>query len=341
VSAHIDLDEVKGALRSYEVLDHYGISYKRGAGDQFESCTCPRRADHDRRRAFVISRRTGRWWCHPCNYGGDLLHLVAELERLEIVRDFHVVLAKAAAIAGVSAMDMPDDERVSRREAAKLRQLEQEAAEAAAKAQHDARAVEIATRYWSSLPTADARGVAYLESRGVVDALRFGVIRFAPAHGGSPSLPLHTRDGRIRNVVCRRLPELGEPKTPGLPRCPTPGTMVNSVRDIESGRDCVLVEGVFDAITATLMWPHDIVLGAHGAGNLAKVAQVAAPRCRDLGARLLIVPHNDTAGYTESRKAARAAIDAGLSLREGSLAIVHTGSKDLNDAWNAGWRAAA
>lgn len=339
MTARLDLDEVKHALRPHAVLDQYSIRYKR-SGDQLESRSCPRRADHDR-RALVVNRISGLWWCHPCNYGGDLLHLVAELERLEIVRDFPAVLAKAAEIAGVSATDLNDDERAQRRAQIRHQHAAEESAEASARAQRDAAAIDIASRYWSQLTRDDARGIAYLERRGVLEALRYDAIRFAPEHGGSPSIPLHTRDGKIRNVVCRRLPELGEPKTPGLARCPTPGTLMNSVCDIEAGRSCVLVEGVFDAITATLMWPHDIVLGAHGAGNLAKVASVAAPRCREVGTRLLIVPHNDLAGYGGAKRAARAALDAGLSARDGSLTIVHTGSKDLNDAWNAGWRAAA
>lgn len=339
MNAQLDADEVKHALRAQAVLDHYAIRYKR-AGDQLESKSCPRRPDHDR-RALVINRNTGLWWCHPCNYGGDLLHLVAELERLEIVRDFGAVLVKAADIAGVTAVEMNDDERAQRRQQLRQQRSTEEAAEHAERAQRDHRAIAIATERWARLARSHDRGVAYLTARGVRAALQYDLIRFDPAHEGSPSIPVHTRDGQIRNVVCRRFPEIGEPKTLGLYRCPTAGTMVNSVRDIERGRSVVLVEGVFDAITATLAWPHDIVLGAHSSQNLPAIAKLAAARCAEVGTRLVIVPHNDKSGYSGSRGAATAAINAGLSYRDGSLVIVHTGVKDLNDAWNAGWRAAA
>lgn len=335
MTATFDADEVKQALRPTQVLEHYGVPHKR-AGDQFESRVCPRRPDHDR-RALVISRSTGLWWCHPCNYGGDLLHLVAELEHLEIVRDFPAVLVKAAEIAGVAPVDLPAEERARRRDDMRRRQLAEEAADASARAQRDHRAIAIATAHWSQLPRQHRDGCAYLAARGVRDALRYEIVRFE--HDGSPAIPLHTSDGKIRNVVCRRL--AGEPKVLGLQRCPTPGTMVNAVSDIVPSRAVVLVEGVFDSITATLAWPHDIVLGAHGAGNLAKIATVAAKRCAAVGARLMIVPHNDAAGEKESRKAARIAVESGLSLRDSTLAIVHTGAKDLNEAWNAGWRAVA
>ena len=106
-------------------------------------------------------------------------------------------------------------------------------------------------------------------------------------------------------------------------------------------REVVLTEGVMDSITARLAWPYAIVLGAHGAGNMPKVARVAAPLVAKLGTRMLVVPHQDKSGIESARAACVSALDAGLSIRKGTLRIVKTGEKDLNDAWTRGWRPAA
>jgi hypothetical protein len=200
--------------------------------------------------------------------------------------------------------------------------------------------VPTATAHWDSLTAMHQRGYAYLSERGVDEIIEIwqDAIRFDAHHAGSPAIPLYARDGQIRNVVVRRVPELGEPKTPGLKDCPTAGTFINAVCQIERGRDVVLTEGVMDSLTARLVWHKAIVLGAHGAGNLPKIAKLAAPAVAATGTRMLVVPHRDRRGYETAKQACALAVEAGLSIRRGTLAIIRHGAKDLNDAWRGGWR---
>ncbi len=150
-----------------------------------------------------------------------------------------------------------------------------------------------ATALWSTLPASSKVGEAYLESRGVAAVRERGVVRFAGA--GDVAIALRTADGEVINVVRRRV-DGGEPKVRGLSECPTAGTFVDCVADIVHGRDVVLVEGLFDALTARLAWPNAVVLGAHGAGNIGRIAESAVRRIELAGARLLLVPHADEAG---------------------------------------------
>lgn len=331
----IDVVDVRAALRPRMVLDFYGWKVRR-SGDELESAACPSRSDHSR-RALVLNANTGRWQCFPCGTSGDLFDFIAEVERLS---DFPSVLEKAAEIAGVGPSQLSDDERRARLEAWQKKQAALEEQERQQKLERNRAAVPIATSYWERLLPSHERGLSYLASRYVDEVVEIAdCVRFDPAHDGSPSVPLYNSAGEVHNVVARRLPELGEPKTPGLYRCPSPGTLVGSVTQIESGRDAVVLEGVFDSITARLAWHHAAILGAHAAGNLPKVVQVAAPIVVAKRGRMLIVPHRDRRGLEVAREAGVIAIEAGLSLRKGTLAIVDHGHKDLNDAWKAGWRA--
>lgn len=327
----IDVEDVRGALTARGVLDHYGWSYRR-SGDELESTACPGRADHAR-RALLVNARTGRWRCFPCGTSGDLIDFIAGVERLAIDHEFQAVLGRAAAIAGVGPSSLTEEERRAARAAARARREADDVRETQARAARAAAAVPLATAYWSGLAPAHPRGLAYLAERGLSGAAP--LVRF---DGGSPAVPLYTRDGQIRNVVRRRLPELGEPKTPGLRDCPTAGTLLGVVGAITAGRPAIVIEGVADALTAALAWPGAEVLGAHGAGNLPAVVRVAAARCSAVGAPLWIVPHDDKAGREACAEAGRAALEAGVSARGGGLRVVHHGAKDLNEAWRSGWR---
>lgn len=334
-----DLDEVRSALHTRTVLESYAWAFKR-SGDELESSACPQRSDHSR-RAFVINANTGRWQCFPCATSGDLLDFIAAMERLSVRADFGAVLARAAEIAGVGPSTETDEERKRKREEWQRQRQEQERRDAEARKARDVAAVPTATAYWNELLSKHTRGFEYLCERRVGDVILCrDTVRFDPRHAGSPAVALHASDGSIRNVVARRVPELGEPKTPGLRECPTAGTLVHSVTDIEAGRDVVLAEGVMDSITARVAWQTAVVLGAHGAGNLPKVAQVAAPIVAQKHARMIVVPHGDRRGYETASEACRIAVEAGLSIRKGTLRIVKHGQKDLNDAWQLGWRAA-
>jgi hypothetical protein len=336
----IDVADVRTALTTRTVLDFYGWKYKRES-DEFMSAACPQRSDHSR-RALVINANSGRWRCFPCATSGDLFDFIAGAERLSIDRDFQAVLAKAAEIAGVGPSQLTTDERNARRAEWERRRVELELREREERKAREAAAVPTATAYWNTLVSDHERGVAYLRERGVADVLEYSdIVRFDPKYLGSPALALWTRDGEIRNVIERRVPELGEPKTPGLYQCPSAGTLINALNQIERGRDIVITEGVMDSITAFLAFLGAIVLGAHGADNLPKIAKLAAPEIAKVGARLIVVPHADRVGYERSLEVCRIAVDAGLSLRKGSLIIAEHGQKDLNDAWRNGWRPAA
>lgn len=337
MSGRIDLVDVKAALSTRAVLEFYSWKVRR-SGDELESTSCPSRSEHNR-RAFVINANTGRWQCFPCGSSGDLFDFIAEVERLS---DFPSVIARAAEIAGVGPSQLSDEERHARREAWKQKQIEAEKREQQERLARDQAAVGIATAYWEQLLPAHDRGLSYLASRYVDEAVEFGdCVRFDPAHEGSPSVPLFNSAGELWSVVARRYPELGEPRMLGLYRCPGRGTLVNPVTQIESDRDVILVEGVFDALTARLAWHTAVVLGAHGAGNLPLVARVAAPLILRARTRMLLVPHQDARGFEAARKACEIAMEAGLSVARGSLAIIDHPEKDLNDAWRLGWRPCA
>lgn len=337
----IDLDEVRSALSTRAVLDFYGWSVKK-SGDELESKACPQRSDHSR-RAFVMNSNTGRWQCFPCGTAGDLFDFIAAAERLSTADDFPRVLAKAAEIAGVGPSTLTADEKRARRAEWQQRRREAEDREREERRARDAAAVPTATAHWASLLTGHPRGYAYLVERGVDEIVEIwsDTIRFDPHHAGSPALALYSRDGEIRNVVARRVPELGEPKTPGLPACPTAGTLINAVCQIEPTRDVVLTEGLMDSLTARLAWQSAIILGAHGAGNLPKIAKLAAPVIAAAKTRMLVVPHRDRRGYETALQACSLAVEAGLDPRRGSLVVVHHGAKDLNEAWRSGWRSCA
>lgn len=342
----IDADEVRAALTTRDVLDHYGWSFRRGGSDELESSACPARADHSRRRAFVINANTGRWRCFPCQSSGDLLDVVAERERLDVARDFAGVLAIAAGIAGVGPSTLSDADRAERRRAAARRREEADARARDERLELERQAIPRASAYWLACTMGDDRGAAYLASRDLASAAH--LCRFDPRVGGSPALPLRTRDGQIRNVVRRLTPAViaalpeddRDRKTPGLYRCPTAGTLLGSLRDIAPGRLVVVTEGWADTLTATLVWPGAVALGAHGAGNMPAVIRGAARCCRVLRLQMLVVPHEDPAGRRAAAAGVALAEQEGLDVRGGQLVMVEHPENDLHDAWSAGWRTA-
>ncbi len=282
---------------------------------------------------------SGLWWCWACGEGGDLFEVIAIAHNKDIKRDFPLVLEIAADIAGgalpgggrgaaAPKVANADESTRSRRDAG------------------NADAVAHAGVTWQRLARRSEVGETYLRrDRGLDVEVLLGrdVVRFFQQ--GDPALALRSLDGSacILNVVRRCM--AGRPKVLGLRGCPNRGALVGAVSELCEGRNvAVIVEGVADALTAALAWPQFVVLGAHGAGQMASVAASAAGRIRALGGRLLLVPHADAdeAGLGAGELAAVRAVDAarGAGLRlDVDLELVDLGdAKDLNEAWRRGWR---
>jgi len=325
---NLQAEAVAADLQPTAVLEHYGLKFKKCGSHEVESSACAQRNDHSR-RALTMNLQTGRWQCFPCATSGDLFTFIALAERLHPRRDFPAVVQAAAKISGTtdSNAEAIERRRIEREEADRIEQLERQ--------RLAAEAIPKATRFWESLSSRSERGEEYLTQRGLAALCGSQLVRF---DAGSPSVKLHDQHGSIRNVVRRRLPELGEPKTPGLQACPTAGSLIHSLAQIPPSGVVVVTEGVVDSMTAALAWPGAAVLGAHGAGNMAKLAHGAAAKAALVRARLLLVPHNDKAGYTAARDAAAAAFSVGLSVQAGTIEFVRHGAKDLNEAWCGGWR---
>lgn len=95
--SQVKRDDVVSALRAEDVAAHLGIK-GQWRGRWMRSSRCGE-TDHES-EAFALSR-DGRWHCHSCDKGGDLLHLLALGEGLNIKDDFSRVLEFAAGIAGI------------------------------------------------------------------------------------------------------------------------------------------------------------------------------------------------------------------------------------------------
>lgn len=336
----LDVAEVRAALTADVARTLAGLGWDaRKEGSQLVGKACPERADHSR-ACWKISPVTGQWRCMSCGTAGDLFNVVAAVHGLHLPRDFAAVLAAAAALVGVGPS--VDDEASRARRAGYAAAAAAAAAQAIAVARARAcAAIHKATAIWARCADRDARGEAYLASRGI--AWRPGLCRFDLRQHGSPAVPLLTSRGQIRNVVRRLTPEAladlpeddRDRKTPGLAACPTAGTLLFSVTQIVGGLPVLVTEGVADTLTAALAWPTGAILGAHGADNLPAIVRVAAPLCRARGAPMYIVPHDDAPGERVLRQAMELAEAAGIA-----PIVVRTGAKDLNDAWRNGWRPA-
>jgi len=354
----LDADEVVAALRPAAVLAHFQVEARR-AGHELRTNACPSCGARSR-DAVCIHAETGLWFDHAHGCQGNVLDLVAGFAGLDRRKDFPRVLAVAADIAGVSPTAV-DDREVEARRAQRRREQEAEmqrqrsSAIAARELARD-RAEDI----WNRLFPLTRAGTLYLQTRGL-EALagRSQIVRFAPVPN-TPETPWHRRtrklmgcgacvpvhdlaDGAITNVVTRRFEVHGdESKVVALPECPKVigdrviGTFGRWVDFRTAALDVVLVEGVADYLTATLLWPQRLVLGADGAGLLAKIVRFVGPPIAAAGRQLFLIPHADDAGERFNVAAGQAAVQAGL--RAGNtLQFVDLGPhKDLNDAHCAG-----
>lgn len=93
----LDKAEILARLDAATVASHYGIAGRWG-GRWLRSRSCGR--DHHGTAAMGLAA-DGKWHCHACDDGGDLLALVARCEGLDPGADFGRVLEVAAQLAGV------------------------------------------------------------------------------------------------------------------------------------------------------------------------------------------------------------------------------------------------
>ncbi|MCX5747913.1 MAG: hypothetical protein NT062_36070 [Proteobacteria bacterium] len=145
-------------------------------------------------------------------------------------------------------------------------------------------------------------------------------------------------DGDLVNVARRVLaPKEDSPKTPVLTGCPITASLVGRVQEIRAG-DTVIAEGIIDTLTAVILWPNGLAIGAHSAGQLGALVAAAAPRVKAIGGRLLLVPDRDERGKAAAKVAIKIALEAGLRINETLIIVDVAPFKDLNEAHVAGWR---
>lgn len=342
-----EVAEVERDLRAHDVVNAYGLRIAR-RGRWWRLKECPRCKEKSSRLAIAINPENGAWLHHgkeraaggECS--GDILDLVAALEGLDCRKDFPRVIARAAEIAGLDTTGDPEQRRKAQDEA--RARVEREAN--AERLRHD-RARKLAGTHWDALRPTNDRGEAYLRSRGLDpdglrDCAKFTrtgdvVVAIRDVDGRNVGTFEALPDGAPVSTATRRLDPGDGPKVLTLEDCSTRGTMIDCIADIAHGRDVALVEGLADSLTARLAFPGAVILGANGAGMVAKIASVAVPRVKLARSRLLLVPHDDDAGAQSMIKAAQIAIAAGLELGR-QLFVVELPAKDLNAAWCAGWR---
>lgn len=323
MTARLDKAEVLGALGAEAVLAHFGIEFQR-RGDELRCQVCPGCGPRTRRDAVAINSDTGRWCDHAHGCRGDLFDLVAGLAGLDIERDFGAVLAVAAELAGVNPVEASDERRRHLAELRARREAE-EAARSAEREEARARAAAAAPGIWARLNRTSKAGLAYLRRRGV-EAAR-GDVRFGRR---SVCIPLRDAAGAIVNVVGRLFVE--DPRAPkirGLAGCSTAGTFGDLGKADTTTGPVVIVEGLMDWLSARVLWPDRLNLGAHGAGRLPHVAELAAPLARKRG--VLLVPHADDAGQRYCDRAIAALVKGGVEMGAIQLFLVEAGDKDLND----------
>jgi phage/plasmid primase-like uncharacterized protein len=339
VTARIDADQVRLELGVERVMDTFGLAGTKKHG-WYRLRTCPRCGEKSTREAIAIEAASGRWLHHgrersaggECS--GDLLDLVAACEGLDSRRDFTRILERCAEVAGIATASNGHDPDLEARVSKRLAERQVEEQHELARKQNAARD---AAMYWDALGNYHDIGEVYLTRRGLdpYPLIKAGAVRFSAA--GDICVAIRARSGRVTSVATRFVVPGERPKVVVRTGTSTLGTMVGSVDQIEHGRDVVIVEGVMDALTAREAWPTAIVLGANGAGNLAKVARAAIARVVLALGRLVLVPHDDEPGIRAMRAAGEVALGAGLELGK-RLLVQALPAADLNAAWCAGWR---
>lgn len=353
MTGRLDRDVVLACLNPRDVLAHFRVEGKARGGSEFATGICPTCGPRKRNDGVCVNLSSGRWHCKVHGCAGSMLDLIAGFSGLTLPGDLDAAIRIAAEIAGVGPEVDP------RRTAALAAQRKAEEERLRAKkALERIRGIEKAAAVWRDALRHSVVGEKYLvEQRGLDAAalIRQDCVRFHPY--GHPCVALRSSEGQVLNVVRRSIDagrkytgsngEVREvPKTPGLLGCPTAGTLVGS---LEHGviQFVVVTEGVLDTLTACLAWPNAQALGAHGAGEFAKVAGFAARLMARLARPrvLTLVGHNDPAQANGRRGAGPAALEEAIRLARAAgledqdvVAPRLDGHNDLNLAWTKGWQ---
>jgi ribosomal protein L37AE/L43A len=320
------------------VLERLGVRCKASNDATVRTQSCPSCGPRSRRDAVRFSVATGLWRCSVCQKGGDILAAIGGFSGFDVKTEYPDVVRVAAELVSYAAPADPRDMERRRRELAD-RAAQAEAERQAERARQADEARRASARVWQRLSRTSATGEAYASERGL-DARKLredSRVRYDGA--GGLCVPLWDPDGDLVNVVTRHRAPGDGPKVTGLRRCPTLGTLVDRVQDIARGAAVILTEGAADALTAATKWRRAVILGAHGAGRMADIATMAAPRVLAAGdgARLVIVGDGDPTGRANADKARDAAIAAGLVLGDTIKTLDLGAHKDLNAAHVAGW----
>lgn len=261
------------------------------------------------------------WRCNACNTGGDVIRLILHCEFDGKEDRIAEAIARGAALANLDSMSGAEIRDIAK----KARERAQEA-EARKVAERRA-ATLLAPDYWRGCEVRDEAGLEYLESRGVRAARQD--VRFRP---GRVCLPLYDEHGAIINVVSRRYAGEGG-RLRSLKDCSTLGMFGKLADAGHTLGPVVLVEGVFDYLSARVLSPSSLVVGVHGCGNLEAVAEMIAPVARERG--LVLVPHWSDQSHVGAKHAAKAIAKA-RALGVAKIQRMELTSGDLNDYLMAG-----
>lgn len=324
--SRLDKEQVAAALSAERVFDFFAVDRKRSAG-QWRIQHCPECGPRSRKDAVTVSD-DGKWHCKAHGCRGDIFTMVGGFAGIDVKSRFPEVLTLAAEIAGV---DGEPDPKLAERLAAQKREREQR------EQVKRLRATEEAQRLWKTLAPRSPQGEAYMEGRSLApwnftaalpdDMTGKGIVRFG-RH--AVCTPLYDVDGGIVNIVARSF-DNREPKIRSLPHCSTMAVFGNPTMVGLTAGPILVVEGMFDFLSAMLLWDGALVLGAHGCAQLGFTGGLAGELASRHGRGVRVVPHNDKAGRVHGRKAADAAINAGVAAEDVEFYELESEYNDLND----------
>lgn len=315
----IDKSDILDQLTTVRVLEEHDIKVRR-SGREWRSDECPRCGTGSKGRG-KFATNGHQFLCHACGFRGDVLTLVGELAGLDPRRNFPAVVAAAGELAGITPTSISTtDERARRKAERERRRTEEERVAAETRAAAEARAPV----YWAKLATTSAAGLEYLRSRGLEGTA--GEVRFPSS---AIAVPLRAFDGIIMNVVTRRIGPGHKPK--GLLDCSNFGTFGDATKMDATAGPVVIVEGLADWLSARVLWPFQLVIGAHGAGRLPDIALLVGARAAEARRGLIFVPHRDDTGVRHVDRAIDQAVEAGVPIERIEVFDVGEPHNDLND----------